>query len=311
MNTATSNLFAALDMVVLLRDDHGSFRMMGSPPAWFSDFCEACSLSGAAFVPSQMSAFLESFLEEAGEVFSGDQKPTDKRQSGWWTRVDQDGTQHYFQATAVRLGRKGLLVIRHEAENSDLFLALRKYKEGALLFDQTQRQKDRCDVDLRKLTELSMTDELTGLPNERGFARLAPEKVEAAKRARLPLLVFAVGVGDIARINERYGQTEGSMALLAATRILQSTFGEPGLVSRFAGAEFVALIPETAYQTEKVLTEALSANLASYNKKSFKTYDLLLFFGTARVAPELAGDLSETTVQALARMRDNRKKEKK
>ncbi len=306
----TSSLFAALDMVVLARDQDGDFHLPGRAPEWFSGFCPDCSLDSPIFDAAMMSPYLEAFVDSAAPVWAAESGFPVAKRSGWWTRMERDGAVHYFQATAVRLPRSRLLIIRHESGDSEIFSALSGYKEGFLALGGVEKERDRCTVELSQLKELSVTDELTGLPNERGFFALAGQQVDAAKRKKLGNIILTVSLEDLARLNEQYGHTEGSMAIVAASDILRKTFGGQSVVARLRGSEFAVLALETAYATEAVYLAHLAENLEAYNKTSFKTYALRLVAGAVRLLPEFAGTLREALEKSGAAMREKRKEKK-
>lgn len=299
----TSSLFGALGMVVLAMGPEGTFHPVGASPDWFTGFCPECSLEKKAFNSWQMSPFLEAFIDEAAGVWAEESGFPVVLKSGWWTKIEPNGAVHYFQATAVRLPRTRLLVIRHEPGDSELFAALQGYKESFLTLSSVKQDKETCAVELGKLKEMAVTDELTGLPNERGFFALASEMIEAAKKRRLANLVFTVSLSELARINAQYGHTEGSMALIAVSDILRKTFGGQSVVARLGGGEFAVLAVETAYLTENVYKKALEENLDAFNRSSFKTYRMELSSGAIRLAPEYAGTLKDALEKAVSAMR--------
>ncbi|MFA7440524.1 MAG: GGDEF domain-containing protein [Sphingomonadaceae bacterium] len=94
-----------------------------------------------------------------------------------------------------------------------------------LLWRQTQR-----------LTRDACLDPLTGLPNRRGleraWARMAGEKA----------LLF-IDLDGFKAINDQYGHAAGDALLRRVSRRLANATPPPGLVTRWGGDEFVAILP--------------------------------------------------------------------
>jgi diguanylate cyclase (GGDEF)-like protein len=88
---------------------------------------------------------------------------------------------------------------------------------------------------------LSLTDELTGLCNRRGFLERAAPTLEAALRSGRPALLFFAGLNDLKQINDGRGHGAGDEAIREVARLLRATFYELDVLARFGGGEFVAL----------------------------------------------------------------------
>jgi diguanylate cyclase (GGDEF)-like protein/PAS domain S-box-containing protein len=96
----------------------------------------------------------------------------------------------------------------------------------------------------RELRELALLDELTGLQNRRGFLTFADAELRRTWQAgRGALLAFA-DLDGLKQINDLYGHAAGDTALGVVARALRETAGGEGLVARWGGDEFVALVAE-------------------------------------------------------------------
>ncbi len=96
----------------------------------------------------------------------------------------------------------------------------------------------------RELRELALLDELTGLHNRRGFLTFAEAELRRLRReGRGAALLFA-DLDGLKRINDGYGHAAGDAALLAVSHALREVVGAQGLVARWSGDEFVALVHE-------------------------------------------------------------------
>ena len=96
----------------------------------------------------------------------------------------------------------------------------------------------------RELRELALLDELTGLHNRRGFLTFAEAELRRLRRmGHGAVLVFA-DLDGLKAINDQHGHAAGDVALCAVARGLRELVGAQGLVARWSGDEFVALIPQ-------------------------------------------------------------------
>ncbi len=101
---------------------------------------------------------------------------------------------------------------------------------GALVAEQTEA-----------LAALSMTDELTGLLNRRGFQLRAGQVLAAVRRAGGWALLLFADLDGLKAINDRQGHPAGDEALREVAGALRETFRGGDLVARLGGDEFAAL----------------------------------------------------------------------
>lgn len=93
--------------------------------------------------------------------------------------------------------------------------------------------------------QLSHTDSLTGVGNQRAFAEAGENALARMHRNGLPLTVGYADLDDFKAVNDRYGHREGDAVLRAFARSLDSCVRATDLVARIGGDEFVVLFPET------------------------------------------------------------------
>ncbi len=96
-----------------------------------------------------------------------------------------------------------------------------------------------------ELRNLSLTDELTGLHNRRGFITLSQQQIRQAKRTKKEMLLLFVDLDGLKKINDGFGHSEGDRALFAVAALLRETFRDSDIVARIGGDEFAVLAMET------------------------------------------------------------------
>ncbi|HOU83549.1 MAG TPA: GGDEF domain-containing protein, partial [Spirochaetota bacterium] len=109
--------------------------------------------------------------------------------------------------------------------------------------------KDKAEQGLRQamrdleifnaqLSQLSITDELTGLFNRRGFMKMAEHSSFLARQmGQSSMLIFA-DLDKLKKINDTYGHEEGDWAIKTVSEALKKTFRSNDVVARLGGDEF-------------------------------------------------------------------------
>ncbi len=90
-----------------------------------------------------------------------------------------------------------------------------------------------------RLRRLATTDPLTGLANRRAFFEWAGSFAGHGQR----VTVVACDVNGLKLINDEFGHDHGDRAIIEAGRSLKQLVGDPALVARVGGDEFLALSP--------------------------------------------------------------------
>jgi diguanylate cyclase (GGDEF)-like protein len=132
-----------------------------------------------------------------------------------------------------------------------------------------------------QLRNLSLSDELTGLYNRRGFLTFANQHLRVAFRSRRALSVVFVDLDGMKQINDTFGHAEGDMALIRTAEILRKTFRESDIIARIGGDEFAVITLDTDWNDVEVLCTRLQANLAAFNASVDHGYQLSLSFGVS------------------------------
>ena len=65
-----------------------------------------------------------------------------------------------------------------------------------------------------KLQTMSITDELTGLYNRRGFFTIAKQQMNVSERSKKDMLLFSADLDNMKHINDTFGHQEGDKALI-------------------------------------------------------------------------------------------------
>jgi diguanylate cyclase (GGDEF)-like protein/PAS domain S-box-containing protein len=160
------------------------------------------------------------------------------------------------------------------------------------------------------LQTLSLTDELTGLHNRRGFFTMASRLLRAAPRTGQEFTVLYTDVDGLKTVNDTYGHDAGSALLVGAADVLKNTFRAADVVARIGGDEFVALAAISRLGSN-VIVERLQTHLANFNARSQRPYTLSLSFGMAHFDPTGSTSLEEVVRQADHAMYEQKRSKRK
>ncbi|MBU1192972.1 MAG: GGDEF domain-containing protein [Gammaproteobacteria bacterium] len=126
------------------------------------------------------------------------------------------------------------------------------HHELADKLDSTHHYLQVIESDSRQLTDelsrvrlLSLTDELTGLPNRRAFLRRLEDEVARVQRYGFPLTLALMDLDKFKEINDKYGHAGGDEVLRVYSKNILSIFRHHDLVARYGGEEFAVLLPNT------------------------------------------------------------------
>lgn len=98
---------------------------------------------------------------------------------------------------------------------------------------------------LRRVRQLAITDELTGLYNRRFFLKRWEWECDRAKRYQRPLACMMVDVNGFKQVNDRLGHHTGDLVLKQVARELKTLLRHSDILARLGGDEFVVGLPET------------------------------------------------------------------
>jgi diguanylate cyclase (GGDEF)-like protein len=150
-----------------------------------------------------------------------------------------------------------------------------------------------------KLRTASITDELTGLLNRRGFLIIAQKQVDIAKRAKRNFSILYMDLNEMKKINDEFGHKEGDQALLDIATILKKTYRASDSIARMGGDEFIVLITEPHSSTiEKTVAQHIQDNLRIHNQQTEKGYRLAVSMGMVHYDPERPCSLEELLARA-------------
>lgn len=140
-----------------------------------------------------------------------------------------------------------------------------------------------------RLQELSITDELTGLLNRRGFISVGGSQLELAGRMGKTLLLFYIDLDDMKWINDNLGHAVGDQALIEAADTLRETFRKSDIIgiTRLGGDEFAVLMFSKADEMyQHPVLNRLNSRIEDLNSEQDRSYNLSMSIGIVEYDPE-------------------------
>jgi diguanylate cyclase (GGDEF)-like protein len=133
---------------------------------------------------------------------------------------------------------------------------------GIVLGILRQHTVSRLERAQRAVTDMAVTDELTGLKNRRGLLLVGQTMVDMSRRSGAGVAVFYVDVDGLKVVNDEQGHAAGDRLIVATGQILGLVFRSADVVARLGGDEFAVLLSGAEDHEVRALTERLRSRLA-------------------------------------------------
>jgi len=128
-----------------------------------------------------------------------------------------------------------------------------------------------------KLAKLSITDNLTGLYNQRHFYNKLREEIERANRQKHDLSLILLDLDNFKLYNDKYGHLAGDAVLSKCGKIIQSNIRDNvDTAFRYGGDEFAVILVEADEYIVKNISERIKSGFEEMSEMSasvgFSTY---------------------------------------
>jgi two-component system, cell cycle response regulator len=237
--------------------------------------------------------------------------------------VDLGGSDSQGFETLIKLSEKVPAVpIIVLTEDDDEELAVAALKAGAqdylrkgylnnisILYRSIRYSIERNRL-IQQLKSMSITDELTGLYNRRGFLMMARKQLELAGRINKTMWLIYMDIDNMKWINDNLGHHEGDNALKNVANILKQTFRESDVLARIGGDEFaVAALEESKTGTDSMISR-ISPDIANISEKDNRPYPLSVSIGAVPCDTRPDCDISMLMAMADKLMYEQKKTKK-
>ena len=183
--------------------------------------------------------------------------------------------------------------------------------DGARLRRALRFAIERNDRRLQ-LETLSVTDDLTGLQNRRGFLMMTDKQLKLARRNHHEAVLLFLDLDKMKYINDTFGHAEGNRALIEAADMLRACFRQSDIIGRLGGDEFAALATgATSDHTEASVRARVEDHLRMINARPDRPYSLGFSIGVLNCHPESNVAIEDLLARADALMYREKKDKKR
>ena len=168
----------------------------------------------------------------------------------------------------------------HDKQLTAAIAAIKRFQEE---LEMAKKQIELLWERNRELEKLCITDELTGLYNQRHFHNRLEQEVTRNKRQKHALCLLFFDVDDLKAHNDTHGHLGGDDVLKAVARSLQEGIREDvDSGYRCGGDEFAVILPEIRAEQAVEVARRISKGI---RKMGFQ--HVTLSFGVAELRSEM------------------------
>jgi diguanylate cyclase (GGDEF)-like protein len=177
-----------------------------------------------------------------------------------------------------------------------LVLLFRTRNEGKRLEVLVQKRTAEINEQRKLLEYLSLTDQLTGLPNRRNFDMRLDIEWRIAIREKQEISFLMLDIDHFKDYNDGYGHLQGDEVLFMIAKIIEHALKRPGdFVARWGGEEFAVLLSNTDASGALKIAESIRADVENMNVSLSNgvTAKLTVSIGVSTQIPEPDSSLDD------------------
>ncbi|HXI01771.1 MAG TPA: sensor domain-containing diguanylate cyclase, partial [Candidatus Saccharimonadales bacterium] len=146
--------------------------------------------------------------------------------------------------------------------------------------------------------EHTLTDFLTGLPNQRYIYVAMDQEIARARQTGDPLSILIMDLDGFAHINEEHGRQVGDRYLIGASKVIRSQMRDPDTCVRYSGDEFVAILPGVGREGAMQVVERIRAAVESFSIPGEDRRPIRLTVSVGSATSSLDGETWEEMMSA-------------
>jgi diguanylate cyclase (GGDEF)-like protein/putative nucleotidyltransferase with HDIG domain len=199
-----------------------------------------------------------------------------------------------FGAVTLYASEPGAYTREHARLLESVCLHVSGALSNAVVFERTKRS--------------ALTDALTNLPNARALRLVLEQRLAECRRNNgEPVAVLSIDLDEFNKINAEFGHGVGDRLLASVADVIKTQFRQMDMLARYAGDEFVAVMPGAGPEAASLVAERVRAAVESH-RFPYKTGRVLRACVTAGAACHPAdGETAEELLLAATRdMRRNK-----
>jgi diguanylate cyclase (GGDEF)-like protein len=112
-----------------------------------------------------------------------------------------------------------------------------------------------------RVTELAITDGLTGISNHLHIVTKLEREIARSKRYGSNLSVILFDIDNFKDVNDRFGHLAGDQVLIGVAQLLKNSVRTADAVGRYGGEEFLVVLPETDGEATLMMAERVRSRI--------------------------------------------------
>lgn len=180
---------------------------------------------------------------------------------------------------------------RREADQQQISQTEQELTVIRQTLDKTRSRMAEVEEIRQRLREEAHTDPMTGIWNKRAMTKRVNEALQ--NQATWPLCLIVFDIDYFKRVNDNYGHQAGDRALKAIAIAAGSVLRQYDVLFRYAGDEFVVLLPKTDLENGIKVAERvrLAAEKIKFTYKGQEGPKISITLG---ISQAVEGDTQET-----------------
>lgn len=150
-------------------------------------------------------------------------------------------------------------------------------------------KKFRLEIANKRLLNLSIIDDLTGIYNRRHFFEMFINEYRRSFRSKQPISVLLLDIDFFKNFNDYYGHIKGDNCLRDVAQAINKECKRPAdIFARYGGEEFVVILPDTNLNGAKEVAQRLIYAVASLDiphEASLVSSKVTISVGVGTVTP--------------------------
>lgn len=163
-----------------------------------------------------------------------------------------------------------------------------------------------------KNKESALHDPLTELPNARGFYMMLEQRIaEGQRMGREALALISMDLDNFKEINDEFGHAIGDRVLASIANVIRKELRQMDMLSRYAGDEFVAIMPMASGNVAAAVGERVRAAVEAqkFAVRTGKTVSVGVSIGVA-CFPDHGETTEELLTEASRKMQRDKHRRK-
>lgn len=177
----------------------------------------------------------------------------------------------------------GVMLIETDINRISETLNISKQVCTAIKLTKFMNQLEGALEKVKKTNEIlsaeSVSDQLTGLYNRRGFITKSEYNLRSSCMSHLGCAILFADLDCLKIINDTFGHKEGDFAIKKVAEALVSNLRTTDIVGRIGGDEFVAFIMDIDQRQMDIICRRIESFTEDFNQKSDKPYNVGVSMG--------------------------------